>query len=51
MFSAKDWKMAVDLDRKLQIPREVSTTNLRPDITIISRRTKQFGMIELNSPK
>ena len=50
LSSAKDWKMAVDLDRKLQIPREVSTTNLRPDITIISRRTKQFGMIELTVP-
>ena len=50
LSSAKDWKMTVDLERKLQIPREVTTTNLRPDITLISRKTKQFGMIELTVP-
>lgn len=47
---AKDWKMKVDLEGKLQIPKEVVATNLRPDITLISFKTKQFGMVELTVP-
>ena len=48
--SAKDWKMSVDLENSLQVPKEVTLTNLRPDITIISRKTKQFGIVELTVP-
>ena len=47
---AKDWKMKVDLEGRLQIPKDIVVTNLRPDITLISSKTKQFGMIELTVP-
>merc|ERR1711879_459838 len=44
------WKMSVDVDNQLQVPSDVTTTNLRPDITLISRSTRQFGIIELTVP-
>ena len=47
---AKDWKMKVDLEGRLQIPKDIVVTNLKPDITLISSKTKQFGMIELTVP-
>ena len=34
----------------MQVPKEVTLTNLRPDITIISMKTKQFGVVELTVP-
>ena len=50
LTSAKDWHLSVDVDGKLHIPKDVTTTNLRPDITLISRATRQFGIVELTVP-
>ena len=50
LSSAKDWKMSVDLENSLQVPKEVTLTNLRPDITLTSRKTKQMGIVELTVP-
>ena len=50
LSTATDWKMAVDLEGQLKIPVEVTITNLRPDITITSRNTKQMAIVELTVP-
>ena len=50
LSTSTNWKMSVDLEGGLKIPIGVSTTNLRPDITIVSATTKQMGMIELTVP-
>ena len=42
--------MKVDLDGMIKVPEEVAITNLRPDILLISQRTKQLGIIELTVP-
>ena len=48
--TANDWKLEGDLDGRLKIPAEITTTNLRPDMMLISRQTKQAGFIELTVP-
>ena len=48
--SAKDWKMSVDLKGGLKIPVGVCSTNLRPDIILVSSKTKQMGIVELTVP-
>ena len=48
--SANDWKLDVDLNGRLKVPTEITTTNLRPDMMLISRQTKQVGFIELTVP-
>ena len=50
LSSAKDWKMTVDLDERLKIPESVAVTDLRPDMIIVSRETKQMAIIELTVP-
>ena len=50
LSSAKDWKLTVDLDSSLKIPREICHTNLRPDLIIVSRKSKQMGIVELTVP-
>ena len=47
LHSVKDWRLSVDLDERLRILAEITITNLRPDITLISEETKQFIMIKL----
>jgi hypothetical protein len=47
---ANDWKLHVDLDRKLKFPREVAVTNLRPDMLLVSESTKRIGLVELTVP-
>ena len=42
--------MSVDLETSLKIPKEVTVTNMRPDITIISNQSRQFGIVELTVP-
>ena len=42
--------MKVDLDKKLKVPNWIVQTNLRPDIIILSERSKQMGIIELTVP-
>ena len=39
--------MSVDLEGRLKIPSEITVTNLRPDMILISKDTKQLGIIEL----
>ena len=48
--SANDWKLEVDLNGRLKIPAEVTITNLRPDMMLISWQTKQVSFIELTVP-
>ena len=50
LSSAKDWKITVDLDTSLKIPRDICNTNLRPDLIMVSRKTKQIGILELTVP-
>ena len=50
LSSAEDWKMTVDLEKRLRIPEKVALTDLRPDITIMSELTKQMVLIELTVP-
>lgn len=45
--SANDWEMRVDLRRQLKFPEEIANTNLRPDIVLWSRTTKQVALLEL----
>ena len=40
----------MDIEGRLKIPAEVAVTNLRPDITITSMKTKQMAIIELTVP-
>ena len=42
--------MRVDLDQRMKVPDWIVQTNLRPDILIISEKTKQMGAIELTVP-
>ena len=42
--------MSVDLEGRLKIPSEITVTNLRPDMILISKDTKQLGIIELTVP-
>ena len=50
LTAAKDWKVTVDLDKNLKIPTEICNTSLRPDLTIVSRKTRQIGIVELTVP-
>ena len=47
---ATDWRMQVDLDKKLRIPAEVAPTDLRPDLILVSSSTKRMGVMELTVP-
>ena len=47
---AVDWRLEVDLDRKLEIPRQVAETTQRPDMFLISESKKKLGLIELTVP-
>ena len=42
--------MSVDLEGRLKIPSEITVTHLRPDMILISKDTKQLGIIELTVP-
>ena len=46
---SRDWKMEVDLDRRLVFPNVVQTT-LRPDIVLWSETAKKLVTIELTVP-
>ena len=46
--TADDWKLDVDLNKKLVFPREIVITNLRPDIVLSSQKAKTVVMIETN---
>ena len=48
--TADDWKLQVDLNQRVRIPVEIADTRLRPDMILVSAKTKQFGIIELTVP-
>ena len=48
--TARDWILKVDLDKHLKIPAHILETNLRPDMLLISERSKQLAVIELTVP-
>ena len=48
--TANDWQVRVDLNGGLKIPHTITTTNLRPDMILISENTRQLGIIELTVP-
>ena len=50
LTTANDWLMSADVGAKLDFPREICTTNLRPDIIIWSKQTKQVLLVELTVP-
>ena len=50
LSDAKDWKMSVDLQERLRIPPSICVTDMRPDITLISPKTKKMVIIELTVP-
>ena len=50
MEGARDWRLLVDLDRKLKVPRYIVETELRSDMLLISDSTKRMGVIELTVP-
>ena len=47
VLTTQDCVMRVDLSRKLQFPKEITSTNLRPDIVMWSSSTKTVLLIEL----
>ena len=51
LSSANDWSLQVDLPgHRLKIPTHIADTALRPDMLLISNKTKQLGIIELTVP-
>ena len=48
--STNDWQVKVDLGGILKIPSNITITNLRPDIILVSESTHQLGIIELTVP-
>ena len=50
MEGARDWRLQVDLDRKLKVPHNIVETELRPDMLLISETSRRMGLIELTVP-
>ena len=50
LATADDWELRADHGTRLKFPEEVTSTNLRPDIVLLSRRTKQLAIVELTVP-
>ena len=50
LATANDWEMQADLVQKSTFPREIIITNLRPDIVLWSRSTRQVILVELTIP-
>ncbi|KAG7478790.1 hypothetical protein JOB18_008583 [Solea senegalensis] len=48
--SVRDWKLEVDLDKKLVFLPEIVATTLRPDIVLWSPTTKLAYVVELTVP-
>ena len=51
LSTARDWKLKVDLQRRLVVPPHIMETTLRPDMLLVSERTKQLGIVELTVPR
>ena len=50
MSTVNDWKVDVDLNKKLVFPREIVMTDLKPDIVLSSQKIKTLMMIEITVP-
>ena len=50
LSEATDWELRVDLEKRLKFPEFIATTNLRPDMLLISETQRHLGMIELTVP-
>ena len=50
LSKADDWKIDVDLHKKLVFPQNIVTTSLRPDIVLHSLEAKTVLIIELTVP-
>ena len=50
LSKASDWEMRVDIGKQLQIPTEITITNLRPDLILFSRKQKCLLILELTVP-
>ncbi len=50
LAAASDWKLLVDLESQMVFPREITVTNMRPDIVIWSMTTKTTVLGELTVP-
>ena len=48
--SARDWKLQVDLGRRVKIPEYIMATQLKPDLILTSDSTKQMVVMELTVP-
>ena len=48
--TATDWQVMVDLKGSLRIPSNITITNLRPDMVLVSQSTQQLGIVELTVP-
>lgn len=50
LASARDWQLKVDLGKQLKFPDNIAVTTLRPDIVLVSERTRQVVLLELTVP-
>lgn len=50
MQVAQDWKLEVDLDKKLVFPPEIMVTTLRPDVVLWSASAHSALVVELTVP-
>ncbi len=48
--SARDWKLEVDIDKKLVFPPEIVATTLQPDMVLWSPTTNLAYVVELTVP-
>ena len=48
--SARDWKLQVDLGKRVRIPDYIVLTRLKPDLILTSESTKQMILMELTVP-
>ena len=48
--TARDWKLQVDLGRRVKIPEYIMSTQLKPDLILTSDLTKQMVVMELTVP-
>ncbi|XP_073731592.1 uncharacterized protein [Misgurnus anguillicaudatus] len=50
LATAQDWQLNVDLGRQLKFPENIAVTTLRPDIVLVSEKTRQVVLLELTVP-
>jgi len=51
LSTARDWMMAVELERQLKIPAHIVQTTLRPDTILVSEATRQLILLEAQERK